>query len=264
MNVACAVQSMSENYRRWFPDLTIIGHEDNIPRHIDLLILTGGGADISPDRYGDLPRGSSGVDLERDAREFNIVKTAMEMNTGVKFLGVCRGLQLLNVFFGGNLIQDMSSAGLSHGGVHPIQHRCENPFSWLTVVNSMHHQAIRSLGENASYATLMAMEPITSLAEIVAWQERAIGVQFHPEMFSDDIGNRFFSLIAEWVGGSLAVSAKDKESSTRYYPAGARITIPAFGERRIGLAYPDIVHLEIQEEDQEEDQEDGPTGTGLG
>lgn len=208
MNVACAVSAMSENYRTWFEDLFIINHEDNTPDNLDLLILTGGGADISPERYGENFNGVSSVDLERDELEFSILREVLDRNPGVKILGVCRGLQLLNVFFGGTLYQDMDSIGAGHSRTHSLIFKAPNtPFSWLTRVNSLHHQAVKRLGERGSYYPLvLASEPITSIPEIVAWENMWLGVQFHPEMFDYTLGKRFFSIIRSWVLDGIPLS----------------------------------------------------------
>jgi len=206
MNVACAVSSMSGEYRKWFKDLSIIEHENNTPSNLNLLILTGGGADISPERYREGYNGASGVNLERDEREFNILGEVLHKNPEVRVLGVCRGLQVINVYFGGTLYQDLSSVGSSHGMVHNLVYDDRTPFSWLTKVNSLHHQAVRKLGANGSfYPYVLAKEPITSIPEIVIFGNNLLGVQFHPEMFTDCIGSRFFSIINDWVYGNISL-----------------------------------------------------------
>lgn len=207
MNVACAVSSMSGDFRKWFKDLSIIEHENNTPGDLDLLILTGGGADISPERYREGFNGSHGVDPERDDREFSILDKVIKKNPNINVLGVCRGLQLMNVYFGGTLYQDLDSMGVGHGRVHSLVFDGNSPFSWLTRVNSLHHQAVRHIGSNGSfYPYILAKEPVTNIPEIVTFGNKLLGVQFHPEMFTGNIGDRFFSIINDWVTYGLSLS----------------------------------------------------------
>lgn len=212
MKVACATAPLSGSFRRFFPDLTIIGHESNVKSDIDLLILTGG-SDLNPNLYHQTPNGAVGWDTERDTREINIIREIRNVNSGTKILGVCRGLQLLNVYLGGSLFQDIDSIGKAHHGVHPLGfNNPDHPLAWLTVTNSLHHQAVASLGDGfGSLPDVIAIEPRTNLCEIVGWGDSALGVQFHPEMFSDEIGKHFFSVIEDWVKGS--VSLVDEEDS---------------------------------------------------
>ena len=125
------------------PDLTCDG-----------LILCGGG-DIHCAQYGQEDRGSHPPDLERDRAELALFRAFFA--AGKPILGICRGLQLINVALGGTLIQDLPRAlrdlHTSPQGdlVHTVRarpgsllHRLYGPdFS----VNSAHHQAIDRLGE---------------------------------------------------------------------------------------------------------------------
>jgi len=205
MKVVCATSDLAQPFYKWFDDIAVLGHEDRVTDDIDLLILTGG-SDVSPSRYNSLPGGSYGIDLERDEREFNIVGKVMSLNPRVKILAVCRGLQLLNVLFGGNLIQDLSNAGIGHSGVHTIDWLSEHPLSWLTTVNSMHHQAVSRIdGDNRFPPYILAIEPNTRVPEVVSWGNAFLGVQFHPEFFSEAIGERFFAVVKNWVDGLVSL-----------------------------------------------------------
>jgi len=205
MNVAVATSYMSGDFKEVFPDLSVIGSEENIPKDLDLLILTGGG-DISPARYGEHLEGSYGISEERDEDEFNIMRKAFYLNPEMKVLGSCRGLQLLNVFFGGSLFQSLDSNGMSHPGIHRIIFHLETPLSFLDHVNSLHHQGVKSLGTDVNLpACIVASEPKTGIPEIVCWGDRALGVQFHPEMFYGDLNSKFFEVIKAWVNGELTI-----------------------------------------------------------
>lgn len=70
-------------------------------------IVLGGGRDIEPDRYGQEPHEAlAATEPHRDAFELELVGRALDR--GLPILGMCRGLQVLNVFFGGTLVQDVS------------------------------------------------------------------------------------------------------------------------------------------------------------
>ena len=70
----------------------------------DGLLLTGGG-DVAPARYGQEDHGCVLVDLERDRAELALIRAYL--NAGKPILGICRGLQALNVALGGTLVQDL-------------------------------------------------------------------------------------------------------------------------------------------------------------
>lgn len=217
ISVACATHSMSGYYEKYFPGMRVFGHEDNVDK-VDLLILTGG-SDIEPRRYGNEPNGASGWDSERDEREMNIIRQVLRKNPDARILGVCRGLQMLNVYLGGDLIQDLDTEGKGHSGVHKLDFDLvDHPLSWLTTVNSLHHQAIRRFGYSDYPPQVIATEPSTGVIEIVAWEDQFLGVQFHPELFSHEPGSKFFSLITEWVLGNVSmfdsseIQEEDEES----------------------------------------------------
>jgi gamma-glutamyl-gamma-aminobutyrate hydrolase PuuD len=200
MNVYLATNYCSGDYGAWFPEAKVINHEKDVPNDVSLLILSGGG-DISPKRYGEKPTHSYGIDLLRDEREFNIIRQVLTTNDNVKILGICRGAQLLNAFVGGDLYQDLGSIGKAHPGVHTLLHVAKNPLDWLTYSNSLHHQAIHHIDGGAN---ILAIEPVTDIPEIVSWRDWGLGVQFHPEMFHPDMGDKFFSVIENWVNGLVS------------------------------------------------------------
>ena len=151
----------------------------------DGLILSGGG-DIEPSYFGEEMDGSRNIDPDRDRCEFALVKAYIEL--GKPVLGICRGHQVLNVYFGGSLYQDLSNAGnhssfASHDLVHPV---CaaegsvlESLFGSQFVTNSAHHQAIKELGKGLK-ATLWSCHD-GAVEGIEHESLPIIGVQWHPE-----------------------------------------------------------------------------------
>lgn len=160
---------------------------------VDGLILSGG-YDISPFCYHEEPkRGLDMVYLERDNHEIQLIKTASEMQKPI--LGICRGLQILNVAFGGNLYQDIGSsipnalqhyqkstpADPSHSvkiTVNTKLHQIIDEESILA--NSFHHQAIKDLAKgfiSNAHSTDGLIEGIESTGDSFI-----LGVQWHPEL----------------------------------------------------------------------------------
>ena len=151
------------------------------------LLLCGGG-DIESAWYGQEDRGSQPPDRARDRAELELFRAFYE--AGKPILGICRGMQLINVALGGTLVQDLRPEQRPfHVGkadtVHPVRsaedsilHRLYGP---LFQVNSAHHQAVDALGRGLRASAWAE----GGFPEAVELAERSIlGVQFHPERMS--------------------------------------------------------------------------------
>lgn len=113
------------------------------------LLLPGGG-DIDPARYSQPSAGSEAPDLQRDATELELVSRFLAW--GRPILGICRGIQLLNVALGGDLIQDIPTAAdhkhdaVRGDRVHGVEAApgsfLEGLYGSAFSVNSAHHQAL--------------------------------------------------------------------------------------------------------------------------
>lgn len=141
--------------------------------------LLPGGYDLSPNLYHQKNYASYHVDEEMDLLDKKIIDYAVK--TKKPLLGICRGIQSINVFLGGSLKQDIS------------HHQNENHFIlWkgkYILVNSFHHQSIDKLGVD------LVAEAKSLDGEIEIIRHKALpifGVQFHPELFPFQIRN-FFS-----------------------------------------------------------------------
>ena len=178
----------------------------------DGLMLTGGG-DISPSLYSQRMKSSDdnicfGTSIERDTGEFNLVKKALSDNKPI--LGICRGMQLLNVYFGGTLIQNVDllhfenmykfrNNTIGQGNFDAQKYKeIESDFHHIFItlgsifatilgsggllkVNSRHHQGI-SHKELAPIFTASAYSIEDGIIEAYENKEHSIlGVQFHPE-----------------------------------------------------------------------------------
>jgi gamma-glutamyl-gamma-aminobutyrate hydrolase PuuD len=161
---------------------------------LDALVLQGG-ADVSPLTYGEQPlRSEWEGDRIRDMYEIDLVQEFV--SAGKPVLGICRGLQLINVAFGGTLYQDITE---QHGAerehydpnaydqhFHDISFVAGSGLARLypgigTVrVNSIHHQAVKQLGKDLVVEALSVPDEIV---EALRWRGSGyvVGVQWHPE-----------------------------------------------------------------------------------
>jgi len=149
----------------------------------DGLILCGGG-DMDPGYYNEQNCGSVNIDSERDRVEFALLRAYAL--AGKPVMGICRGHQLINVFFGGSLHQHLPEYMLhTSGGDEDLVHKLEAaPDSILGgfygtsfSVNSSHHQAVKAVGEG-----LRAVAWSGGCIEAIEHTSLPIfGVQWHPE-----------------------------------------------------------------------------------
>jgi putative glutamine amidotransferase len=172
-------------------------------RPFDALVL-GGGVDVDPARYGEsvLEDGGVEVDAERDALDFRLFEEARR--SGAPVLGICRGLQVVNVALGGTLVQDIPSERPSPV-VHARSKKEEKtrrdhsvsiaPGTRLAAiagvpeaaVNSRHHQAIGRLAPGLAVSALAPDGLPEAVEETGAnW---LVAVQWHPENLGGDPGS---------------------------------------------------------------------------
>jgi putative glutamine amidotransferase len=159
-------------------------------------LLLCGGIDVAPERYGETTRPDAGVEvsLERDALEWSLLDLARERRLPV--WGVCRGFQVLNVYLGGSLWQDLPSqrpSGVNHSVtatpdtlahtvevVEPGAPIAERLTGEDSRVNSRHHQAVKRLADGLVTVALSPDGLIeAAFLDRDDWWVR--GVQWHPE-----------------------------------------------------------------------------------
>lgn len=161
-------------------------------RQIDKLLLAGG-HDVTPKFYGEAPHQKlQATDPERDAFEIALIKEAVKQ--GKPIMGVCRGMQLLNVAFGGTLYQDLSLRGEETYKHVQLPTPFQTPTHFVTLskdfalsaflperyeVNSFHHQVVARVAETF---TVMATADDGVVEAIESKEHKIFGVQWHPEL----------------------------------------------------------------------------------
>jgi len=201
-----------------------LGCEMNQPDEVeqcDGLLLTGGG-DIHPKAFGKIDGAAqtNDVDERRDNFEFIVIEKALARKMPV--LGICRGMQVLNVCCGGTLYLDLASRGYSRhhdeGGKenrHTITVQEQTMLAAIIgkksgEVNSFHHQGVERVGKGLA----VSARSDDGVIEGMEWADRneapfLLAVQWHPERMKDTsnplsekIGRAFLEEINKHEGHS--------------------------------------------------------------
>lgn len=193
-------------YEKWLEyfnvEYTVLDYTDKDSltkfRNINGLILSGG-IDIYPELYNDweTKEDVGKYNTFRDGFEYKLIEQSIIRQ--IPILGICRGCQLLNVYFNGSLIYDLQTIrNVNHNKIDNNVMRWHkiNVFSDTLLhnivnlseadVTSSHHQAVDRLGEGL---TVNAKSP-DGIVEGIEYRERAnksflLGIQWHPERFDD-------------------------------------------------------------------------------
>lgn len=189
---------------------------DDAERLVSLVdgVLVSGGDDIDPATYGDANTASTKVSADADRFEIAVVQAARRQDKPL--LAICRGLQLLNVAFGGTLQQEVTS----EDGVHDLisdDHEEMNARRHVVVfetgsilaeiyatdeakVNTLHHQGVGRLADGL----IIEGKTDDGLVEAARCEGSwwALGVQWHPERLEGDHQKIFASFRAAIVGGA--------------------------------------------------------------
>jgi gamma-glutamyl-gamma-aminobutyrate hydrolase PuuD len=197
---------------------------------LDGLVLQGG-ADVSPTTYGEEPRNPAWAgDRVRDMYEIELLWAFVFQQKPL--LGICRGMQLVNVAFNGNLYQDIPSElpdAIRHVDLaqydqlhHELTFESGSTLAQLygeaarLRVNSIHHQCIKRLGNGL---TIEARSPADGVIESVRWTGSSfvMGVQWHPEFHAQAGGSLLDS--GPIIGEFLEHCRRRKQDTMAVRPA---------------------------------------------
>ncbi len=189
-----------------------------LPGYLDGVLLPGSGADVSPERYGHL---SAPETTPPDPRREELDRLLLELveKDGVPLLGICFGLQSLNVHRGGTLVQHLPPMPVNHRAGRPVLEAhaavltensrlgvlamaADSDQGLRCMVNSSHHQAVAAPG---SSLRVIAQSPEDGVIEAVEDTSHPwlLAVQWHPERtFDRSVLSR--AIFADFVAAALA------------------------------------------------------------
>lgn len=158
----------------------------------DGFVFTGGGADVNPELYGEERLKECGPSNDRrDKVEMALLKELLRTN--IPILGICRGMQVINVACGGTLYQDIPSQSktkINHSQmknmkttVHKVKILDDTKLESIVksneiMVNTVHHQAVKQLGKGLR---ISALAPDNIVEAMEGVENNIIAVQWHPE-----------------------------------------------------------------------------------
>ncbi len=192
-----------KNYQNYFKNLVEIKvipdllEEINASEYKGLILI--GGEDVSPKFYNE-ENTFSEVNEKRDLAEFELIEKFLKYERVI--FGICRGIQVINVFFGGSLYQDIPNQLNSYihkfykektpknievfngDTYHKVKIISKNPLFEISefIVNSRHHQAIKKLANDFE---IFAISEDNIIEGIFHKKLPIFGVQWHPERIKD-------------------------------------------------------------------------------
>ena len=185
-----------ETYENYIEAMEKLGAEPFVSLNIedfgeaDGLILPGSGQDMNPKLWGAEDICSNDINDELDCIQWKLMELAVETQKPV--LGICRGMQFINVFFGGTLIQDLPNAEQHNAapeGEAEKYHTVEtgegsilaSVYGEETEVNTRHHQGIGLVGQGLKVSAMWIDDFLPVMEAVEHKRLPIMGLQWHPE-----------------------------------------------------------------------------------
>jgi putative glutamine amidotransferase len=234
ITIGSGYEELSRILKAYGADVLTIRNRGDLPkiRNASHLLLPGG-ADIHPSFYGQTVSYARGFQVQRDWLEYQLARYAI--NRGMPTLGICRGLQMLIVAAGGQLLQDFATINK----ISP--HRCgheirttqnsvlRNLLGHRIEVNSYHHQSIDVSGNYMpkNWRATAYSIPDDIVEGVEHRTKPIIGVQFHPEYVIEACDPAGEVLIVNWLEADVRfISLPPAARRRRCLSAGADAAQP--------------------------------------
>jgi putative glutamine amidotransferase len=195
------------------------------------VLLPGSKFDVDPERYGEAREPECGDDdRARGVADELMLRDAFNLRKPI--LAICHGAQTLNVWRGGALVQDLKTAvnhqpGREVARAHPVTLTSGSRLSGLVAeaddveaggveVNSSHHQAVRTPGDNLRVSAVSPVDGVIEAVELDSPDHFVVGVQWHPERtyaqsgFSQAIFSAFVEAAERWQPPQVEGSGNGK------------------------------------------------------
>lgn len=200
---------------------------------VEGVLLPGSKFDVDPERYGETRQAEcADDDPARTAADELLLQDAFNLRKPI--LAICHGVQNLNVWRGGTLIQDLKTAVNHRPGrevvkAHPVKIAEGSRLSAIlpapeaanVQVNSSHHQAVRRPGDNLRIVATSQSDGVVEAVELDAADHFVVGVQWHPERsyaeseFSRAIFSAFVQAAESWTPPEVESAASGSECNPR-------------------------------------------------
>ncbi len=193
---------------------------------LDAFVLPGSPADVDPSRYGAAKHPETAKpDAARERMDFTLLDHALATHKPV--LAICYGTQLLNVYMGGSLVQDIpdelySPIRIPHArdeGARDSMHAAKIEGGRLgklagtteVIVNSSHHQSVRKAAPKLK-VTAHAPDGVVEAVEYTGPDDWIVGVQWHPERIADGASG---AALSRALFRELVTEARNRRNSRR-------------------------------------------------
>ena len=202
-------KSFTANYEKFFhrsPFFAFTTLDPDLLSTCDALVLPGGG-DITPAFFGERNTASENIDTELDILQLEAVDYGLRL--GIPILGICKGMQIINVAFGGAIIQDLETAAL-HRYTDQDQYHATillegtclyERYGKEAFVNSAHHQGLGRLGKGLS--AIQWCREDGCVEAVIHESLPVLGLQWHPERLDPKrttlSGEPLLELLADWI-----------------------------------------------------------------